>query len=499
MKKMLKRMAAIAAAAVMTAAVAVPAWAADGYTITIQNETANHTYEAYQVFKGDLSESTLSNVQWGDGVKGADLLAALKADDATKASFASVTDAAGAAKILDGKDNDADLVKAFAQDVNKNLSTVAGTSTYNTTAKNYTISGLAAGYYLVKDKNGTQSGNDDYTRVMLEVVNNVQVNPKNSKDVPTVDKKIVENGEDKAANDYNVGDTVSFKLTGTLPSNYADYKTYQYKFNDTLSDGLTYDADSVKVTVGDTDVTTSFTTTADEQKLTVACADLKKVTGVDKDSQIVVTYTAKLNNKAVLGTAVGNKNEVTVTYSNNPNNDGSGDTGTTPPKDVTVYTYELKVTKVDGADNKTPLAGAGFKLYKNVADGDKTGANYAVITDGKVSGWTTDISKATELDTTADGVIAFTGLDTGDYFLKETKTPAGYNTTADVAVKIGTTEQNMVATTGIESMNVANNKGTVLPATGGMGTRIFTIVGICLMAGAAVLLITKRRMNSETK
>ncbi|WP_236858937.1 isopeptide-forming domain-containing fimbrial protein [Caproicibacterium lactatifermentans] len=286
-------MAAIAAAAVMTAAVAVPAWAADGYTITIQNETANHTYEAYQVFKGDLSESTLSNVQWGDGVKGADLLAALKADDATKASFASVTDAAGAAKILDGKDNDADLVKAFAQDVNKNLSTVAGTSTYNTTAKNYTISGLAAGYYLVKDKNGTQSGNDDYTRVMLEVVNNVQVNPKNSKDVPTVDKKIVENGEDKAANDYNVGDTVSFKLTGTLPSNYADYKTYQYKFNDTLSDGLTYDADSVKVTVGDTDVTTSFTTTADEQKLTVACADLKKVTGVDKDSQIVVLHTPR--------------------------------------------------------------------------------------------------------------------------------------------------------------------------------------------------------------
>jgi hypothetical protein len=164
------------------------------------------------------------------------------------------------AKVLsDAKlDKDAAAAQAFAQIVGQHLSTTAtGTSTYSDANKNYTISGLADGYYMVKDKNDSQSDKDGaYTRLILEVVKNVAVDPKGN--TPTVEKKVKENvkttpddtnygtGYNDVA-DYNIGDTIPFELIGTVSSDYANYTTYNYVFTDTASAGLTIDTSSVKV------------------------------------------------------------------------------------------------------------------------------------------------------------------------------------------------------------------------------------------------------------
>jgi fimbrial isopeptide formation D2 family protein len=256
-----KKLLSVLLALTLVLALSVCAFAADTtYTITINNTASGHTYEAYQMFKGDLSSTgVLSNIKWGSGVDSAALLTALKADTTIGTKFTNAATAADVAKAMDGITNDSTEAKAFAQVVGQNLTTtIAGTSTYNTTDKNYTISGLDAGYYLVKDKNGSQTTTDSYTRFMLEVVANVSAAPKGT--VPTVVKKVQENVKYTANDnnygagyndvaDYNIGDTIPFELIGTLPANYSGLHHYNYVFTDTASAGLTIDKSSVKVYV----------------------------------------------------------------------------------------------------------------------------------------------------------------------------------------------------------------------------------------------------------
>ncbi|MCH3972549.1 MAG: isopeptide-forming domain-containing fimbrial protein [Oscillospiraceae bacterium] len=508
----------------------LPTFAADTttYKVTVDNATADHTYEAYQVFAGDLSTSgVLSNVTWGTGVKGDELLTALKSDTTVGSKFTNAKSAADVAAAMSGITNDSAEAKAFAQVVGKNLSsTVAGTSTY--ADSKYTISGLTAGYYLVKDKDTTQTGKDDaYTSFILQVVKNVEVQPKSS--VPSVEKKVKENvkyttdggygaGYNDVA-DYNIGDAVPFELIGTLPTNYDSYTTYNYVFHDTASAGLTIDSDSVKVYVDNTEITTGFTKSVTGQDLTVTFDDLKKITAVKSTSKITVKYNATLNKNAVIGLD-GNPNEVYLTYSNNPNQGGDGNKGKTPTDKVIVFTYELDTTKVDGATQKK-LPDASFTLYKIVGESK----NYALVTDGKVTGWTTEAAKATSLTSGSDGMFKVAGLDDGTYYLNETKAPEGYNKlTSDVKLVITATTANgqnwtdgnassaltalkisvneAAATdgnvgTGVVSATIANNSGSTLPTTGGMGTTIFYVLGGCLMAVAAILLITKKRMANK--
>ncbi|MDD3260490.1 MAG: hypothetical protein PHU79_01045 [Oscillospiraceae bacterium] len=183
MKKAKRLLSVLLAAAMTVAMFILPTFAADTttYKVTVDNATADHTYEAYQVFAGDLSTSgVLSNVTWGTGVKGDELLTALKSDTTVGSKFTNAKSAADVAAAMSGITNDSAEAKAFAQVVGKNLSsTVAGTSTY--ADSKYTISGLTAGYYLVKDKDTTQTGKDDaYTSFILQVVKNVEVQPKSS-------------------------------------------------------------------------------------------------------------------------------------------------------------------------------------------------------------------------------------------------------------------------------------------------------------------------------
>jgi fimbrial isopeptide formation D2 family protein/LPXTG-motif cell wall-anchored protein len=524
--KRVKSIFAALLALTLALALSIPAFAAEStYTITINSDVKGHTYEAYQIFKGDLAGKVLSNIGWGTGVDGTALLTALKADKTVGTKFASAETAADVAEVIGKMGNDSTEAQAVAAVVGANLGTVAGTS--KAAEGGYTISGLSAGYYLVKDQDASQKDkNDAYTRFILEVVANVTAEPKTGN--VSVEKKVKENakytndeGYGQGYNDvadYNIGDTVPFELIGTLPANYDSYKTYNYVFHDTKSAGLTFpETTSVKVYAGDTDITSNFTTTIQDNEMTVSCENLKAVSSLTAGSKITVKYDATLNSNAAIGLP-GNPNEVYLTYSNNPNNSGSGEVGKTPTDKVIVFTYELDTTKEDGQDTTKKLAGAEFKLYK----GTDSAKSYAIVAEGKLTGWTDDEAKATTLTSGEDGLFKVAGLDDGTYYLEETKAPEGYNKLSarvEVVVKATTANgQNWVdgdathaltkldvtaagnagigdVNTGVAAITIANNSGSTLPSTGGIGTKIFTFGGIALMAGAIIVFATKRKAS----
>ena len=388
---------------------------------------------------------------------------------------------------------------------------------------------------------------------LLEVTAaNEKITPRVKTDKPSVEKKVAENtkynqngGYGDTYNDvadYNMGDSVNFHLIGAVPD-MGNYDTYKYEFEDTLSAGLTAPAESdVKVylsndkileTTGgtpDTELNADFTVSVstDEatknSKINVSFSDLKTVEGIAKGKYIIVDYSAVLNQDAVVGLN-GNENKVKLRYSNNPNQSGGGEntpTGETPEDKVIVFTYELDVTKVDGQDANKKLAGAEFKLM----NANKT--KYAIVENGKVTGWTENEKQGTVLTSDNNGLFTVTGLDDNKYYLKETKAPDGYNTLKDPIEFViqATTANNQEwggsassAFTKLEiglknnkgefeytdgttddgrvSMTVKNNKGSILPETGGIGTTIFYIVGVVLVLGAGVLLVTKKRMNAD--
>lgn len=547
-----KKLLGLLLAAVMVLAMGVPTFAASGdYTITINEASAGHTYEAYQVFAGDLSknEATLSNVTWGDGVDGTAILTALKGTEEETTAYEKCTTAAGVAKVLEGYKDEPQAMKDFADIVGQHLTkTTSGTcSEYNREEQSYTISGLAAGYYLVKDKDGSVPGTDAYTDFILKVVQNTTVTPKSG--VPTVEKKVQEddkynqdggygNGYNDVA-DWNIGDPVPFKLIGTLPTNFADYDTYQYIFHDTLSTGLSLNQDTIHVYMASDKAgtkdkkelhgyTVNVPGTEEENQCSfeVAFADLTNSETVGEEvtanKYIIVEYTATLNKDAEIGLP-GNPNRVYLEFSNNPNSGGEGDTGKTPEDKVIVFTYELDVTKVDGQDADTKLKDAEFKLY------DANGKYVIVDADGKVTGWADNEAGGSTLKSDKNGLFKVIGLDDGTYWLKETKAPDGYNlitnpikieikaTTVndqdwtamegpadalkvlEIKVTVGstTTSGNGDTESGIVATDIQNNKGAELPETGGMGTTIFYVLGAILVLGAGGLLIARRRTDSE--
>ena len=459
--------------------------AATTYTLSLTGTTTGHTYEAYQIFSGDLSGDTLSNIQWGSGV------------DATAAT-AALGEAATKAEALNGKSNDAADAKAFAQAVSAYLKSTP-TKTVQSASGTTTFTGLEAGYYLIKDKTASLAGKEgeSYTRFILQVVKDTTATVKAS--VPTFVKEVKDNatGNYTSATDYSIGDNVPFQLTATLPSNYDAYSEYELTFNDTLSSGLTYNNDARVFLVNggsEVNVSSAFAVSITGNKVVVRAANLKAtLPSATASSKLVVRYTAKLNDTAATGT-VGNHNTASITYSNNPNTTGGKTTGETPKSKATVFTYELVVDKVN--ESQSPLQGAGFTLFK------------------KVNGSYTEVKKFTAGTATK---FTFKGLEAGDYKLVESTTPAGYNTMADIEFTVSSTINTAGAnptltalsatsakatfTTTLSSGTIAtkiiNKKGSLLPNTGGIGTTILYIIGSCLVLGAIVLLFARKRVNTK--
>ena len=510
MNKVLKGLVAVAA----TAAMAVAGFAGASTATAVEGETATavktsytisfpidakyqgHTYEVYQIFTGDFDGKVLSNVKYGEnGIKTA-------GTEVTAEELKQLTDVN-----VEGKTDQEklDVIKTFAKLENP----VATLTKIDTSYE------AAPGYYLIKDKDGSVSGNDASTLYITKVVGDVTISPKS--DVPSFEKKVKDTNDSTGSTtdwqdsaDYDVNDEVPFQLTATLPTNeddFAAYKTYKLVFHDQQSAGLTFNESSVVVKYGDKTLGAgSYTVTEnpeDKDTFDITIADAKAVKDAEDNAitvaaggKFTVEYTSTLNENAVIG-STGNPNEASLEFSNNPNVGGEGETGKTPTDKVIVFTYQLDINKTFNggtpAENDLPK----FKLYKF----DSTTNDYT-IDRGEVTITKTEGGKYT---------ASFKRVDDGKYKLVETKTPAGFNTAADTlfeitadhdvesdnpqltVLKINTTAGN--TTTGTVTADVVNQKGSNLPSTGGMGTVMLYVAGIAVfvLAGATLVMALRRR------
>ena len=507
--KHLKKIVSLLLTAVMVLAMCIPvmADAATTYSITIDNAAEDHIYEAYQIFAGELSTDglSLSNIVWGSGVS-----------EVGKTHF---NDAKTKAETLK---NEADA-KAFAKEVSKYLATPAGEANKVTNGE-YVINNLTSGYYLIKDKDDSLSDkNDTYTSYILKVVKNISVKPKSDK--PSSEKKVKDvndstgdesNWQDSA--DYDIGDAVPFQLKGTVASNYDEYTTYKFIFHDKESAGLTFLPNTVKVYVDNinsegnietTEITSGFTVKQNVQHsendvdtFDVEFANLKEISGVKASSVIRVEYSSTLNDNAVIG-SIGNPNKMHLEYSNNPNDAQGGETGNTPDDKVIVFTYKVTANKTDSKGNA--LKGAAFALYKKDVNNkyNLVSIQNAIENNGKYTLIDPNTTK-----------FNWVGLDDGDYKIVEVVTPDGYNTMQDLLFtvtaghEITSDDPRLTSLSGGDlftgdvskgtvTTDIKNYKGSELPSTGGIGTTIFYVVGVILMLGAGVLLVTKKRMSTN--
>lgn len=497
MNKVLKGLVAVVSTAAMAVAGfagAASATAADTYNITVP-QTDSHTYSVYQVFTGDLSNGTLSNIKAG------------KNFNSDNTNHKSAADAA--AEIAQGTyADDTARLAAIAPYVDLTGAAFDDVSAGNTLS-------APAGYYLFKDKNAVTGNNDAATLFIVRVNGPVTVTRKADK--PTLEKKVQDVNDSTGATsgwqdsaDYDVNDEVPFQLTATLPANAADfaaYETYKLVFHDQQSAGLTFKESSVVVKYGDK------TLNADSYKLDqnptdgdtfdITITDAKSVKDaagsaitVAAGGKFTVEYTSTLNGNAVIG-AVGNPNEASLEFSNNPNVGGKDDTGKTPNDKVIVFTYQLDINKTFNGGTPSDTDLPKFKLYK---------------LDKATNAYSTDLGEVSITKTANDKYTAsFKRVDDGKYKLVETHTPAGFNTVADTffeitadhdvtsidpkltSLKINSTPGN--TTTGTVVADVVNQKGSNLPSTGGMGTTVLYAAGaaIVLVAAFGIAFAVRRR------
>lgn len=523
MKKVFAAAAAIATVFGLAATTVATANAADGATLTVSTADAKFvgkTVNAYKMFSATV------------GGEGANKAVSYTLTDTWKPFFMDST-ASGLNGATDANVNDkaneyvselaGDNLVAFATKASNWAQTQAKNITADKTATvsagatngNYTatFTGLDYGYYVVAVPGATLANTSGQYATLVSVDStNVNANIKGS--LPTVDKKIQVNGNGADTADAKIGDTLTFTLTSTIPDMSA-YDTYTFNFKDTLSKGLTYgDITSVTVEgvdaplVKDTDYTVTTTpAAAGNTLLTVGMTDFKNKQQTNAGKKITVTYTATLNENAVVGGA-GNVNSATIQYSNDPSSTGTGES---EPDKVRVFTYGFTVDKYTGDnynDAATRLAGAEFTLtakgdtsaikFVQVNAGSATeDAVYRVAKAGETAGTTTTIT------TPANGKVVFQGLKNGEYTLTETKAPAGYNKLASaIGVKVngsndGTDTTNATVNITYNNDNndttydqtasngvipVQNKSGAILPGTGGMGTIAFTVIGVLVIA-----------------
>ncbi len=496
------------------------------HVITIINAPSGRTYKAYQIFKGDYSDGTLSNIEWGDNVTPSTLLSKLKGDTTY---FSGINDESSVRDVAEKMSSGEDTAqaKAFAKYAEASKTGEGFASTENTETKKTTITVTGSGYYLVEDTTDASkqsSKNESYTRYIVKVVGgNTDINLKGN--VPTVEKKVKDTNDSTGVTsdwqdsaDADINDKVDYQITGTMPSNIDDYDSYKYVFTDTMSKGLTYNANTTTIKIGNTDVKSSFkevvtNNTDGSTTVTWTCNNLKGIDGVTLSAAttVVVNYKATLNENAVIG-AAGNPNTVDLTYSNNPNKGGDGETGKTPKDKNIVFTYKTVFNKVD--QDGGALAGADFKLEKFI------NGQWSVLADSKSNvKFNDEAIKSNEGKT-----FTFKGLDDGIYRLVETTTPDGYNTMKPLEFKITADHTNDPATleltsltmekmtalndsndqtlsnnvagtesNGIMTTDVVNKSGSTLPSTGGMGTTLLYVAGGILVACAAAYVVLNKK------
>lgn len=487
-----KKLASLLLALVMVMGLATTAFAAgETGTITIDNAVVGQTYTVYQIL--DLESYNVDNTTTGDGQYAYKATSAWKnfiEGNGIKDVYVNV-DSQGYVTWVDGA-SAADFAKKAKEYADDNNITPGYYDNYNkeatfvkvepVTATSTTIkfTGLDLGYYLVDSTMGTLCS--------LDTTNpDVTIKEKN---VAPGNEKTVKEGDDYGKNnDAAIGDTVYFQSTIT-----AQAGAENYVFHDKMSAGLTYGS-VTGITLNGTAVDTKYymikTTDLEATDpctfhvvFTQAFCDTLKA-----NDKIVISYTATVNKDAVVGSD-GNKNESWLKYGED------GDFSTTPSETKT-YTWDVDVFKyTKEGETEKPLAGARFTLSKK-ADGTDP---IALINNGNNAyrvAKADETSTVTEITTDDTGKFTIKGLDSGTYYLTETYTPAGYNKLSGaITIVVGNDGSTTVNNVKVDEVKVLNQTGSELPSTGGMGTTIFYVLGGILVVVAAVLLITKKRMNA---
>ena len=435
---------------------------ANAATITINNSVVGQEYKAYKIFdvtksgEGDSATYAYSIDSTSEWFTVVYAYATNNANTFTLSQVGTTTKYV----VIPGANFSTDAnAKAFADYLNSNTTGKSATKSTTATSETTVLEGLIAGYYFVDSSLGALC-------ILHTAADSMVVTEKNG--VPTVDKAV-------SKPSASVGETVTFTISITAGGK-ADTS---YILHDKMTAGLTLNTNSFSVKVGDTDVDSNnytITTTG----LTDGCTfeivfnqDYTKT--LDKDTVIVVTYTATVNEKAIITSE--DSNEAKVQYGNTYS----------PSKKVTVYNYDFDLVKVD-TEGET-LSGAKFKLYDALTGGNEIGLIKITNDDG------TSCYRPIKAGETAEqyieaGSVSIKGLAQRTYYLEETKAPDGYNQlTARVAVTLNGD------LTGENAIKVENTTGNMLPSTGGMGTVLFITIGSIMVLGFGVLLVTKLRLS----
>lgn len=458
--KLAKRIMTAGIALALTLGLNIPAFAA---TINITGDRVNvgETYTAYKVF--DVSTSVDENetiTGYSYYTEDEDLVNDLDDHGVTfnesaagNLWYVSRVNATTLTSYLSGLE-DAQLTAL--------LGSAAGSVTISATDR--AIENLGAGYYFVTSTMGSLC-------MLNTAADTVDIEEKNQE--PTVEKTV----DGATISDAQIGDTVTFTVTISVPAN-----TERLVLNDTLSNGLTLNNSSFKISIsgGEAQALTVTNIQTTENGPTSFSVNLTEyLDDVSNENRtIVVTYTATINANAIHTNPA--TNSATVSYGNN---------STSEADTTTTSTHMLTIVKEDDNDNR--LNGAEFQLKDaddnlvyvvgNPTDGYRV-ATLAEIQDTQTSGATTTI--------VVNGSVTIDGLDAETYTLTETKAPAGYN--------LLTTPQTINVTDDDAALiTVENVAGSTLPTTGGMGTTILYIAGAALVLGAGVTLVVRRRMNSD--
>lgn len=483
MKKTFKKLFAALLAAALVLAMAVPAFAVTSTdtkgSITINNTVKDETYTIYKLFDLDSYDAASKTYSYTVVEDWKDFFTT-----GAGSKYIDLTNGHPTWKAGVDSTDDSDTVAALAKAALDWAKVKGITGTKETATSNtVTFSDLDLGYYLVDSSLGALCG--------LNTTNpKVTITEKNGQ--PTIEKKVKDHNDDWVdENTAKIGDTVEYKVEVKVEAG-----AQSYKVTDIMDAGLSFNSGSIKVdgaALNDTIATLTLKQKDDDPTFTLTFADSYVAGKVDE--MIVVTYTATLNEKAVVA---GNKNSATLHYGNKQ----------TVNKETTTYTYEFDLVKVDGKANEdgthTLLNGAEFKLYETKTS--DTALRFVKNADGSYRVALNTENGENVTDTIkVNGKVHISGLDKVNYWLEETRAPDGYNKlTERQEVKLSESSQNTTLEAGATAwaegnggVVVKNNAGTVLPSTGGMGTTLFYVVGGGLMVAAVVLLVTKKRMEHK--
>lgn len=508
--KKLKRMMAVLLAMVMALAMSVTVFAAEGQgslkvKVNENNTLEGQTLNVYKLFNLSVNGTNYAytvNETYKAGIIDALNLTEENPEPDSAALYNAIAALEGTA------------VQDFAKDftayaLTNDLTETDTSGKIGTAATDYTFDNLDYGYYLVY-----QTGTKELQSSLVSVDKAVGTEVDLKGEAPSITKD-AQNTEGTSIDSVEIGQIVKYVITGTIPDT-TGYEQYQYIIHDTLTDGLDF-VDQSGTEPSDTDYSVSVqiegaaeaTQTAtlsgnDDRTMELDLSQWIIDNQTSKGQTFTVTYYAKVNSDAVVTT----NNNASLEYGNDPDN-----TITTTPVQEKTPTFPLQIKKfATGVDY---LDGATFRIYRSETDAQQdqnaiavTGSNGSYTVNPVQTGGNLIydmVSSNAEVGTGFN--LKLNGLAAGNYWIVETQAPEGYNgVTAPIKVTVTVSGDNDVNNWTISKndkaetdkvIDIENSTGTILPGTGGMGTILFTVIGVALVIAVAGSFVVSRRRRAE--